>query len=76
MTTLTLQIPEGVLHAVRESADKSGVSVEQFFSSAAAEKLSSWQSLDWLRMEAAKGKRADFEKFLGAVPNVADPCDE
>jgi hypothetical protein len=68
MTTLTLQIPEGVLLAIRQSADEAGVSVDQFLSSAAAEKLASWKSLEWLRSEAAKGSRSDFERFLGAVP--------
>jgi hypothetical protein len=43
--------------------------VDQFLSSAAAEKLASWKSLEWLRMEAAKGNREDFERFLGAVPS-------
>ena len=76
MTTLNLKIPEGVLQAIRESANETGVSVEQFFSSAAAEKLSAWRSLDWLRAEAAKGTREDFEKFLGAVPKIPDSCDE
>ena len=77
MTTLTLKIPEGVLLAIRQSADEAGVSVDQFLSSAAAEKLASWKTLDWLRSEAAMGKRADFERFLGAVPDTPPvPGDE
>ena len=75
MTTLTLQIPEGVLLAIRQSADEAGVSVEQFFSSAASEKLASWKTLDWLKTEAAKGNREDFETFLEAVPRIPDPFD-
>lgn len=73
MSTLTLQIPEGVLNAIEQSAKEAGVSVDQFVSSAAGEKLASWRSLNWLRTEAAEGKRADFERFLGAVPEQA-PC--
>jgi|688.fasta_scaffold169870_3 hypothetical protein len=68
MSTLTLQIPEGILSAIQQSAQEAGVSVDQFVSSAAGEKLASWRSLDWLRAEAEQGNRADFEKFLGAVP--------
>lgn len=77
MTTHTLQIPEGVLLAIKESATEAGVSVDQFLSSAASEKLASWKGLDWLREEAAKGNRSDFERFLGAVPkNTPTPGDE
>ena len=68
MTTLTLQIPEGILSAIQQSAKEAGVSVEQFVSSAAGEKLASWRSLDWLREEAVHGNRADFERFLGSAP--------
>lgn len=68
MSTLTLQIPEGILSAIQQSAEEAGVSVDQFVSSAAGEKLASWRSLDWLRAEAARGNRADFERFLGAAP--------
>jgi len=68
MSTLTLQIPEGILSAIQQSAKEAGVTVDQFITSAAGEKLASWRSLDWLRAEAAQGKRSDFERFLGAVP--------
>jgi hypothetical protein len=77
MTTHTLQIPDGVLRAIKETANEAGVSVDQFLSSAASEKLASWKSLDWLRNEAAKSNRSDFEHFLGAVPkNDPVPGDE
>ena len=77
MSTLTLKIPEGILSAIRLSAEEAGVSVDQFVSSAAGEKLASWRSLDWLRAEAAQGNRADFEKFLRAVPEIKPlPGDE
>ncbi len=29
--------------------------------------------MDYLRREAAAGRREDFEKYLAAVPNVAAP---
>jgi hypothetical protein len=77
MSTLTLKIPEGILSAIRQSAEEAGVSVDQFVSSAVGEKLASWRSLDWLRAEAAQGTRADFERFLGAVPEQSPlPGDE
>jgi hypothetical protein len=77
MSTLTLQIPEGILSAIQQSAKEAGVSVDQFVTSAAGEKLASWRSLEWLRAEAANGNRSDFEKFLGAVSEQSPlPGDE
>ena len=43
MSTLTLKIPEGILSAIRQSAEEAGVSVDQFVSSAVGEKLASWR---------------------------------
>jgi len=68
MSTLTLKIPECILSVIRQSAEEVGGSVDQFVASATGENLPSWRSLDWLRAESAQGNRADFEKFLGAVP--------
>jgi hypothetical protein len=33
-------------------------------------------TMDYLRREAAAARRADFEKYLAAVPNVAPPEDD
>jgi hypothetical protein len=44
--------------------------VNQFLASAAAEKMSAILTLDYLRAEAAEGRREDFEAFLAAVPDA------
>ena len=54
-------------------AGKEGCSVCQFVASAAGEKLSMVLTMDYLHREAAGGRRADFEKYLAAVPSVAPP---
>ena len=41
--------------------------------SAAGEKLGVMLTMDYLRREAAAGRRDDFEKYLAAVPNVPPP---
>lgn len=46
------------------------ISVNQFIASAAAEKMASVLTLDYLKSEAAQGKRSDFEHYLGKVPDV------
>ncbi|MEP6587472.1 MAG: aminotransferase class I/II-fold pyridoxal phosphate-dependent enzyme, partial [Polaromonas sp.] len=42
----------------------------QLMASAPAEKMASFQTLDYLRGEAALGKRQDFDQFLARVPDV------
>lgn len=72
MTALTIRIPNSVHAKIRELAARDEISVNQFIASAAAEKLASILTLDYLRQEAASGRRQDFERYLSAVPDVAD----
>ena len=70
MTALTLHLPNSVYESIKQLARKNGISVNQFIASAAAEKMASFQTLDYLRREAALGKRENFEQFLKLVPDV------
>lgn len=76
MTALTIRLPHSTHAKIRELAARDGVSVNQFIASAAAEKLAAVMTLDYLRREAAQGERADFERFMGAVPDVPDVHDK
>jgi hypothetical protein len=73
MSTLTIQLPESLKKNIEALAAKEGYSVSQFLASAAGEKLAVVLTLDYLRREAAAGRREDFEKYLAAVPDVAPP---
>ena len=44
------------------------MSINQFISSAAGEKLSAILTVDYLKARAKKGKRTDFDKVLSKVP--------
>ena len=70
MTALTIRLPNSVHESIKKLARKDGISVNQFIASAAAEKMASFQTLDYLRREAALGKRENFEQFLTLVPDV------
>lgn len=70
MSAITIRLPNSVHESIKELARKDGISVNQFIASAAAEKMASFQTLDYLRREAAQGKREDFEKFLKLVPDT------
>jgi len=76
MTALTIRLPKSTHAKIRELAARDGVSVNQFIASAAGEKLAAVLTLDYLRSEAAHGKRSDFERFMRAVPDVPDTLDK
>ena len=70
MTALTVRLPNSVHQKIRELAARDEISVNQFIASAVSEKMASVLTLDYLKSEAAKGQRSDFDYFLGLVPNA------
>ncbi len=70
MTALPVCLPNSVHQKVRELAERDEISMNQFIASAVAEKMASVMTLDCLKVEAAKGKRKDFERYLRMVPDV------
>ena len=77
MSTLTIQLPESLKKTIEALAAKEGYSVSQFLASAVGEKLAVVLTMDYLRREAAAGRREDFEKYLAAVPDAPpQPGDE
>ncbi len=76
MSTLTIELPESLKKNIEALAAKEGYTVSQFLASAAGEKLAVVMTMDYLRREAAAGQRADFDKFLAAVPDVAPSQDD
>ncbi len=77
MSTLTVELPDSLKKAIEELAAKEGFSVNQFLASAAGEKFAVMLTMEYLRREAAAGRRVDFEKYLAASPDVPPiPGDE
>ena len=70
MTALTIRLPNSVHQKIKELAARDDVSVNQFIASAASEKMASVLTLDFLKSEATKGKRSDFEHYLSMVPDA------
>ncbi len=73
MSTLTIELPDSLKQSIEELAAREGYSVSQFLASAAGEKLAAMMTLDYLRREAASGRREDFEHYLEAVPDSGPP---
>ena len=73
MSTLTVELPDSLKQNIEELAAREGYSVSQFLASAAGEKLAAMMTMDYLRREAASGRREDFEHYLKAVPDAVPP---
>jgi predicted DNA-binding ribbon-helix-helix protein len=70
MSALTIRLPNSVHQKIKELAERDQISVNQFIASAAAEKMASVLTLDYLRAEAALGERSAFAHFLSQVPKA------
>jgi predicted transcriptional regulator len=76
MTALTIRLPNSVHQKIKELAERDDISVNQFIASAAAEKMASVMTLDYLKTEAAKAKHSDFEHYLSMVPDAPAQKDD
>jgi len=76
VSTLTIQMPEGLARQLRECAAREGVTVDQLMSAAAGEKLSALLTVDHLRDRARQAKREDFLAFLNGSPDVPPMPDD
>jgi len=77
MSTPSLRLPASLHKRVCELAEQEGISINQFISTAVAEKMAALMTVDYLEKRA---RRCDREKFLSVpakVPDIAPkPCDE
>ena len=70
MTTLSLRVPDSLHRAIKELASQDGYSMNQFLITAAAEKLSALETLDYLRLRAKRANLDNFDKLLARVPDT------
>ena len=70
MGRLNIEIPDSLEQSIEDLAAKEGYSLSQFFASAAGEKLAVMMTIEYLKREAASGRREDFDRYLNAVPDV------
>ena len=77
MSAVIVDLPDSLKQSIEALAEKEGYSLSQFLVSAAGEKLAVVLTMDYMRREAAAGRREDFEKYLAASPDVPPmPGDE
>jgi len=77
MSTLSLRLPDYLHKRVRELAEQEGISINQFISTAVAEKMAALMTVDYLEERARRGDREKFLSVLAKVPDIApNPGDE
>lgn len=69
MSALSLRLPDSVHRHIKELAQQEGVSINQFISSAVAEKVSAIATEDYLRQRALRADKQTFQRLLAKVPN-------
>ena len=69
MTNLNVSVPDSIYQQVATLAHKDQVTLDQFVSTALAEKVSVLLTEDYLAQRAA---RADRQKFLAVMAKVPD----
>lgn len=70
METFRVKLPESLHKQVRALAQREGVSINQFVTTALAEKLSALLTEEYLEARAARGDRGAFERALASVPDA------
>ncbi|MGD8590087.1 MAG: DUF6290 family protein [Chromatiales bacterium] len=75
MSTLSLRLPDSLHEEIKSLAKKEGISINQFISSAVAEKMAALLTEKYLEQRARKGNKESFLTAMGKVPD-AEPAEE
>ena len=70
MSTISLRLSESLHKRVRELAKREGISINQFVTTAVAEKLSELMTQEYLEARAGHGSRRKFDRALSKVADV------
>jgi predicted transcriptional regulator len=68
MSNLSLRLPDSLHEKVRELAARDHVSINQFISTAVAEKAAALLTVEYLAERAGRGSAAAFDRILARVP--------
>ena len=75
MSSLNLRLPESLHQAARKIAKEDRVSINQFITTAVAEKISALKTEDYLGKRAKRGSRVKFERAMKKVTDN-EPSEE
>ena len=75
MSTLSLRLPDSLHEEIKSLAKEEGISINQFISSAVAEKMSALLTEKYLIQRAKRGSKKSFLEAMGKVQD-SEPADE
>jgi uncharacterized protein (DUF1778 family) len=67
MSSLSLRLPDSIHRHIKEIAQREGVSINQFISSAVTEKVSAIMTEELLDVRAKKAKQGGLQRVLDQV---------
>ena len=67
---MSVRLPNYLHREIKKLAEQEGISMNQFIATAAAEKMSSLKTVDYLKERAERGSREKFERVLQNVPDI------
>jgi predicted DNA-binding protein len=70
MSTLSLRLPDSLHEQIKKLAKQDGISINQFVSSAVAEKMSALMTVDYLEKRTGKSSKSKFKKALSKIKNI------
>jgi hypothetical protein len=70
MSTISLRLPDSLHKTVRKLAEKDSTSINQFITTALAEKISALMTEDLIKSRAELASREKFDKALSKVSDV------
>jgi hypothetical protein len=70
MSIVQIQIPDSLQKSLCDLASRDGISIDQFISTAIAEKLSALMTENYLIERAKRGNREKYAAILAKVPDV------
>jgi len=70
MANYALRVPDSLMNYARQVAEEEHVSMNQFFVTAIAEKVSALKTEAYFRERQARGEMAGFDAWLAASPEA------
>ena len=70
MSTISLRLPQSLHKRVRELAHQEEISINQFITTALAEKMSALMAGEYLEERAKRGDSQKFERALAKVRGI------
>ena len=71
MSSLSVRLPDSLHEKIRELARRDDISINQFITTAVAEKASALLTVDYLKQRASRADPELFARLLNRVPDVA-----